>query len=261
MRPTLTVAYSCLADRVGNLRPPPSHDDVEFVVCVQGSPASAPDWAHLVVVEGLGVARSRNAAIDAATGQFLLFCDDDVAVDLDGVRVGRGIIERSGDALALGRGLDPDGDPRKPYPSKVTKLTRFNSARAATYEMLVDVDQIRGAAVRFDERFGAGAALYLADEYIFITDMLAAGLTAVSVPEVFGTHPAVSSGDHWGSRLDAHVRAVAINRVFGRNAPIARIAFAAKHARHLGGWRDVLAFATNGSRPTDDRPRQRRADG
>ncbi len=261
MRPTLTVAYSCLADRVGNLRPPASHDDVEYVVCIQGSPAKAPDWAQLVVVEGLGVARSRNAAIDAATGRFLLFCDDDVAIDLDGVRVAIGIIEQSGAALALGRGLDPNGDPRKSYPSQVTKLTRFNSARAATYEMLIDVDQIRSAAVRFDIRFGAGVPLYLADEYIFVADMLAAGLTAVSVPEVFGTHPAVSSGDQWGSPLDAHVRAVAINRAFGRIAPIARIAFAAKHARRLGGWRDVLTFATNDSGPDDDLPRQRRSPG
>ena len=250
MAPLLTVGYSCLADRFGDIAQPPEHDDVEFVVCVQGgSVPAAPDWARVVEVPGIGVARSRNVAIDVAQGRYLLFCDDDVSINVPGVLAGVEHLQRSGHALALGQGITPAGVPRKSYPATVTALTRFNTAKAATYEMLVDLNQVRDAGVRFDERFGAGMPLHLGDEYIFITDLLRAGCSGVAIPEVFGTHPDVSSGDRWDRPTDAHARAVALNRVFGRTAPLARAAFAVKHRRRLGGPGAIARFVVDGTKP------------
>lgn len=253
-RPRLTIGYSSLAHRVGDIHLPELDGDTEVVVCVQGgdSATTPPPGARLVAVPGTGVARSRNATIDAAVGRYLLFCDDDVEVDLPGVIAGIGHLEATGKAMVLGRGIDPSGRPRKAYPARVTSLTRLNSAKAATYEMLVDVDQVRAAGLRFDERFGAGATLYLGDEYIFVADLLAAGLSGDAIPVVFATHPVASSGSRWGSTEDAHVRAVAVNRVFGRTALVPRVAFAVKNRRSLGGWRRAVAFATNGTRPAGD---------
>ena len=249
--PLLTIGYSCLADRVGQISLPDERDVVEFVVCVQGGDATTavPASARMVSVDHLGVARSRNAAIDAANGRYLLFCDDDVTVDLDGVIAGVRWLEQTGHALALGEAVDETGRPRKVYPTEPTRLTRFNTARTATYEMLIDVAQIRAAGLRFDERFGAGAPLYLADEYIFITDLLHAGLTGQAIGEVFGMHPSDSSGHRWHGPDDAHARAVALNRVFGRTAPLARTGFALRHLRDLGNAREVVRFIANGTQP------------
>lgn len=245
----LTVGYSCLADRVDHIVPPASDPDVEVLVCVQGDDAfTAPPGSTVVTVAGRGVARSRNAAIDHAGGRYLLFCDDDVLVDLSGVRSAMRILEDSDAAIALGRAVDPAGDLRKDYPAGTVDLTRFNSAKAATYEMLVDVAQVRSSGIRFDERFGAGMPLHLGDEYIFITDLLAAGLRGFSVPIVFGQHPADSSGARWDDDRDVHVRAVALNRVFGWQAPGARLAFAVKHRRRLGARRAVR-FLADRTRP------------
>ena len=248
--PLLTVGYSCLADRAHDLRLPPVCDGVEIVVAIQGGPPRTfPSRIRTFAVEGLGVAKSRNAVIDAAAGKYLLFCDDDVDVNLPGVLSGVRHLQASRHAIVLGRGVDATGRLRKSYPSGVSRLTRFNSAKAATYEMLIDVAQIRRAGIRFDERFGAGAELHLADEYIFISDLLAASLTGAAIPEIFGMHPGTSSGERWGSDHDAHVRAVALNRVFGRAAPIARLLFALRQAARLGGWRRVRSFVTDNGRP------------
>jgi hypothetical protein len=259
VRPSLTIGYSSLGARVAHARLPTPDEDAEILLCVQGEVPEGyrtPPGARLVRVPGRGVARSRNAAIDAARGRYLLFCDDDVRVDVAGARTVIAELDRRGAALALGRGMGEDGALRKAYPPDVRRLTLFNSAKAATYEMLVDVDQVRSAGVRFDERFGAGAELYLGDEYIFIADCLRAGLRGYAIPSVLGVHPVESSGSRWGGR-DAHVRAVALNRVFGRAALPARTAFAVRARRRLGGWGGVRRFALDGTPPPampDDAP-------
>lgn len=248
--PLLTVGYSCLADRTEDLRLPAACDGVEVIVAIQGGPVRTfSRRIRTFVVQGLGVAKSRNAVIDAASGKYLLFCDDDVEVNLPGVLNGVRHLEASRQAIVLGRSVDAAGQHRKSYPTRVSRLTRFNSAKAATYEMLIDVAQVRRAGVRFDERFGAGAELYLADEYIFVTDLLAAGLTGEAIPEVFGIHPGTSSGERWGTDHDAHARAVALNRVFGRVAPVARLLFALRQGRRFGDWRRVLSFLTDNGQP------------
>jgi hypothetical protein len=251
-RPLLTIAYATLASRLHNISLEGNDPTVEVLVCVQGGPLpSKPDLvgARVIYVAGSGVAWSRNASIDHATARYLLFCDDDVTVNLTGVMEGIRHLQQSGHALVLGQGVDPSGSSRKKYPLVVTPLTRFNSAKAATYEMLVDLDQVRSSGVRFDVRFGAGTDLYLGDEYIFITDLLRGCFTGAAVPLVFGTHPQISSGSRWGSAADSHARAVALNRVFGRWALWPRIAFALKNRTNLGDWRAIMAFAANTAQP------------
>lgn len=243
----LTIGWSTLAVRAGGIRVPAGPRSAELLVCVQGDPRPAvPPGMRVVAVPGVGVARSRNAAIDHAGRRYLLFCDDDVLPDVDGVLEAVAHLRRTGRALALGRAVDPDGRPRKRHPRGVRRLTRWNSARAATYEMLVDVEQVRRAGVRFDERFGAGATYYLGDEFIFIADLLRAGLRGDAVPVVVGTHPAESSGSQWGG-ADGHARAVALNRALGRWAVVARVVFGLRHRRRLGGWRPVVAFVRDGA--------------
>jgi hypothetical protein len=245
----LTIGWSSLAGRARNIQVPADAGSAELLVCVQGGahPAARPGM-RVVTVPGVGVARSRNAAIDHAGRRYLLFCDDDVVPDVHGVLRAAAHLHRTGGALALGQAVDPDGRPRKRYPREIRRLSRWDTARAATYEMLVDVEQVRRAGVRFDERFGAGATYHLGDEFIFIADLLRAGLRGDAVPFVFGIHPAQSSGSQWGG-ADGHARAVALNRAMGRSAAVARIAFGLRHRRRLGGWRPLVTFVRDTTVP------------
>lgn len=253
-RPFLTLAWSVLGTRSGNITVPDlggvADGEVELLVCVQGDlQAPIPAGARVVTVDGVGVARSRNAAIANARAHYLLFCDDDITVSLDGAMATARHLLRSGRALALGAAIDFNGTPRKRYPTQPRRLGLHNAAKAATYEMVVDVDAVRSHGLTFDERFGAGAPLPLGDEYVFIADLLDAGLRADAVPWVLAAHPADSSGHRWGSVADAHHRAVVLNRVFGSRAPLARAAFAVKHLRRLGGLRRALVFVADDARP------------
>lgn len=246
----LTVGYSTLAGRVAGLRPV-ADARVRTVVVVQDpatdQPGEAPRIAgadSVVTMPGGGVARSRNRAIDLCETRYLLFGDDDVEIDVDAVLEAVALLRETGAAIALGYGIDMEtGVSRKRHPDRVTRLTALNCGRAATYEMVIDVAQCRSAGVTFDTRFGAGAVLPLGDEYLFIVDAVRAGLTGYSVPLAFGRHPHDSSGSDWDKPAHLVSRAAVLERAFGRWAPLARAAFAARHVRRVGGIGGAWRFA------------------
>ena len=246
----VTIGYSSLADRLGAIPTADALAGAQQVVVAQtgvDAQSSALDaaaqaqverleagGATVVVLHSRGVAKSRNEAIRQAGRRFLLFCDDDVEVDLEGVAATAAHLRDTGHALAMGRAVDESGTLRKAYPTDVTALTLYNSARAATYEMMIDVEQVRSAGVWFDERFGAGAPLYLGDEYILIADLLRTGAKADAVPLTVAMHPADSSGARWGTDADIDARSAALSRALGRRAWWVKPLFAARHLSELG---------------------------
>lgn len=252
----LTVGYSTLPGRIAAIAPAPWWDRADVVVVVQtgGPDALVPGHlaeqtarlekagARVVTLDSIGVARSRNEVLRQARTRYVLFSDDDVTVDMDGVTAMLARMEHQRLAVGLGQAVDSDGELRKKFSEHEEPLTLFNSAKAATYEMIVDVELTRAHDVWFDERYGAGAENYLGDEYIFIVDVLRAGLPAHAIPHVIATHPVESSGSRWGTREDIHARAAVLDRVFGRWSLPAKAAFAARHRSRLGGPAGVWRF-------------------
>lgn len=250
----LTLGYSTLAERVGNINPPAQRPDWNVTIIIQNPKNIA--WrgeglAELMLredlqiheLESVGVAKSRNQAIWQAKGEYLVFSDDDIEFNAEGLEKAIKFLDDNPQySLLLGQAVDPAGKLRKSYPAVQQELTKFNSARAATYEMIIRVEAIRQLGVWFDEEFGAGAKNYLGDEYIFIVDLLAAGGRAVFVPITLATHPFESSGSRWGSRKDRRARAVVFTRVFGPLAPVIRFGFGLRRMRELGGPHKFLLF-------------------
>jgi glycosyltransferase involved in cell wall biosynthesis len=252
--PLLTIGYSVLADRASAIRLPPPRSDVEVLVCVQGAadgriPDGAPrrDDVRYEMLDSRGVTKSRNAVLDRARGRFVLFADDDIVFYDEGVRSVLGELESNPDlALVLAIAVDEGGRLRKPYPSRPVRLTRWNSGKAATYEIMLRRDAFARAGVRFDERFGAGVdPHFLGDEYILIADAVRAGLECRFLPVVVAVHPTLSSGAGFGTRRDARARSAIFGRVFGRTAPIARLAFVLRSPRRFRSARLSARFVLN----------------
>lgn len=236
--PELTIGWSVLGSRAASIRYPEHRPDLEFLVVAQGdlpvdtTPPEQVRWLHL---GSTGVAKSRNAVLSHARGEVLLFADDDVEVQMDGVEQALAAFRADPDlALVLGTAVDEHGRQRKRYATAAVELTRWNSAKAATYEMLVRPAAFRSAGVRFDECFGAGAELYLGDEYVLIADALAAGLRCRFLPVVLAVHPTDSSGSRFGTTADAVARSAVFDRVFGQLAPVARLGFLLRSPRRFG---------------------------
>ena len=250
----LTLGYSTLAERVATLVEPPINPNWETVLVVQNPNqfdwqgprfnelSARQDFRHHELVTK-GVAKSRNKAIDLAKGEYLIFSDDDITFSDTGLQQAIDYLDSHPDvSLLLGQATDESGVLRKRYPESVTRLGSLNSARAATYEMIIRVSEVRRLGVRFDEDFGAGAKNYLGDEYIFVVDLVRAGGKAVFAPITLAAHPTESSGSRWGSANDRRARAVIFTRIFGLLAPFVRLPFALRRRAELGSLKNLLLF-------------------
>ena len=250
----LTLGYSTLASRVEAMVEPPVHENWESVLIVQNPSGEA--WesnrskqlasradTSFEILQSKGVAKSRNRAIWLARGEYLVFSDDDITFSESGLETALEFLDQHpAYSLLLAQAVDETGALRKRYPTGVTELNSFNSARAATYEMIIRVDAVRRLGVVFDEQFGAGAEHYLGDEYIFIVDLMRAGGKCVFAPITIATHPTESSGSRWGSDQDRVARAKIFTRVFGVWAPFVRLPFGIRRLRELGGLGNLLKF-------------------
>ena len=238
----LTVGYSTLASRVHNLSLPQANQLFDVLVCVQLDGDYAKPKAEIIELDSIGVTKSRNAVIENTQTEYLVFADDDIEIDANGLRQTVEYLDHHQEvSLVLGR-VNAGDKPRKNYPAKPTKLTRFNSAKAATPEMVIRVESIRNAGISFDENFGAGMKYHLGDEYIFVSDCLKKGLEAVSLPIVIASHEQDSSGTDWKSEQSIISRAKVFTRVFGSFAFFAKLGFAYKNFRNFGSFKNILKF-------------------
>ncbi len=208
----LTRAVSVLSGPLG---------DAEVIVLAQDSPDGmvASGDVRLVRLQTTGVATSRNAAMDCASRELLQFADDDGEVVPDGVTRAIEFLRSNPDvSFVAGRTVDERGGLRKRYPRRRRRLRRWNSAKIGTVELMVRVDAFRRAGVRFDEDFGAGTPNHLGDEWVFVSDAIAAGLVGYALPYTIASNRSTSSGLDYDGTAQARARARAFSRVFGRRA-------------------------------------------
>ena len=244
----LTIGFSTLFERINNIEPPRLSIPHKVFISIQDphnstEPLPSNFKFDSIKSSELGVAKSRNTVLRSADTKYLLFADDEIVFLDRGVKSAVAYLEEHPECdLVLAQAVDTTGALRKRYSKKKVQLTKFNSAKAATYEMIVRVESIKAKDVYFDEKFGAGVINYIGDEYIFITDLLNKGGNAIFLPITIAVHPKDSSGSLWGTERDLLARAQVFQRVFGSWAPLVRAAFYFKNYGKTNGLRSFKKF-------------------
>ncbi len=141
-------------------------------------------------IEGSGVAKSRNHAIQLADGDIGLFSDDDVTYrhsDIDLLK--KTFLENSQVDVAVFKIRTPPGEPEyRSYPDKIIEYKK--APEVGTVQVAFDIPAIKEKNIWFDERFGAGRPLLICnDERLFLHDCIEAGLKVVYFPEYVVEHP------------------------------------------------------------------------
>lgn len=166
----------------------PPRDDVRYVVSYQYTDErylelvptclkERPD-VTLYKYRGQGLSANRNLAIERATGEILMFADDDTHILPEAIdSVERIFKEHAELDIAFFRASTYTGKLLKDYPEEAFDFHSIPDSYAiSTIEMACRRASVQGK-IRFDERFGLGTKfLTCGEEEIWLQDALRAGL-------------------------------------------------------------------------------------
>jgi glycosyltransferase involved in cell wall biosynthesis len=242
---TVTIAISSLGAGLGRIRLPEPKKGIDYLVLSQGlkkvpvgvanALLEGRDDVTIVELRNLGLSNSRNAGLELATGDLLLFSDDDIELNITGILALRDHF-LANDGLSLVAGWRAE---RLPLGARKMRLTRFNAGRICAPEFMVRRAQIK---VRFDTNFGIGARFGLGEDYVFITDVLGAGGLGDTIPVATGSHPHASTGENWTDPKLLTARRAIIYRVFGAWAPLFSILYLIRHRRRFRTLRQACTL-------------------
>jgi glycosyltransferase involved in cell wall biosynthesis len=143
-------------------------------------------------MQGKGLSKSRNKALEVASGDWIYLCDDDLELPPDWINH----IDESGKTypeadIFVFQIKTPDGSLFKEYPNKPFKVLAKNAGSISSAEMII---RRNNPAIRFNEAFGIGSLFISGEEYLMVLDALASGKTIQYIPKVIAIHPAESTG-------------------------------------------------------------------
>ena len=182
-----------------------------------------------------GLSRSRNRALHHAAADICVIADDDVRHPADAAAViARAFADHPRADIITFQARTPDGMPFKRYPSRPRRHTPRSIMRVSSWEIALRLSSIRAAGLRFDERFGLGAAFPTGEENIFLLDSLRRGLNLRYIPLPIAIHPAASSGADFHNPDLVAAKGAVFRRMFGAASPPVEFAFACKKYRLSG---------------------------
>ncbi len=191
-----------------------------------------PDHVRYVVSTELGLAASRNRALDEAIGDIIVLADGDTTLWPGAIE---GIVEayrRHRDAAAITFRSSSDTRWDEDFVHNWRTVGQIYSL-ITTYRP----DWLRHHQVRFDERFGLGALYPQGEENILLADIRRRGGMVVGCPERIIDDPGPTSGDVFTpDRITTKV--VVARRMYGwlagAGAALAFFITKRDHYRHSG---------------------------
>lgn len=188
-----------------------------------------------------GLSRSRNRALSLSHAELLLLADDDICY-LPGFekQIQQAFSKHPGIAFCSFQFVNRDtGQLARRYPVRNHVHRQWTVPSVSSVEIVLRPARL--ANLRFDERFGLGAAYNSGEEAIFLHDALKAGARGHFEPTPLCDHPGLSSGHDLWNRQTTRSKGAILRRLYPHLWPIPAVAFAAtKHknrARGTSTWR------------------------
>ncbi|KZZ27191.1 hypothetical protein A3753_30360 [Sulfitobacter sp. HI0082] len=247
---TVTIAISTLGEGLARIHLPAPVAGLDYLVLLQ-APQDTPrnsieallanrNDVSLVELSDIGLSNSRNAGLERAGGELVLFSDDDVLLDVNGIFALRDQFAADPE-LVLAAGWRTE---RLPSNARSQKLTRFNSGRICAPEFMVRKEKVNELGVRFDTEFGLGARYGLGEDYVFVADILRARGAGLAIPVAIGSHPHTSTGEIWNDADLLTARGAVIHRAFGKWALLWSVFYIIRHRQRFRSlWHIRLFFS------------------
>ncbi len=179
-----------------------------------------------------GLAKSRNRAIQYASGDIFLIGDDDVFYKKNyKEKIIKNFENYSADVISF-RAEDFNGNLLINYPKRMKKITRFSMCKAHSIVISFKLSSIKNNNILFDEMFGLGSIYESAEENIFLVDCLKKGLKVIFIPETIAIHPKNGSGRNFNKKA-LITKGAAFYRMYGNLSYLLLPIFGLKKRRYI----------------------------
>lgn len=196
---------------------------------------------HVMPIEGGGRTTPLNAGLDAATGSYVVFLDDDDLVEPTWVAAFRSGAARKPGAVVRARcaeqpwhgervtgdPIEPAGPAGQPWAARFDLLLHVHHNESPICSFALPLDGLRGAAMRFDDELPV-----LEDWDLFMRSVFAFGV--FDVDECTSTYRRISTG----SSRDVHD-----DEVWADTIPVVRKRWEDARLSLPDGWATTLAIA------------------
>ena len=251
----ITIAISTTSKKFDQIILPYRDKEVNYLIIVQGvmneksietpSQLKHRGDANFIYCSELGLSKSRNIAIDRSTGDYLQFMDDDVAINVSGIKSLVTYMKENQCHIATGTYITTSGLVPKKYRVSPFRHNFFTAAHVSSIEICVHRKFILTKSIYFDSNFGLGSKLPSGEEFIFITDALRAGFSAFFFPSIVGIHPDITSGDDFFSTASKiRAKREMLRRVFGKYSLFFSILFWLKKIHKVSTLKHAINFTS-----------------
>ncbi len=144
------------------------------------------EYADVLWVDSneIGLSKSRNMALDNASGDYLVIADDDLEY-VDGYNnTICDAFKKNPNADVIVFQVEGIEHEFKKYGRKAKRLFYLGSLHVSSVEIVIRKDSIKKNKIRFAEEFGSGAKYRMGEENIFLFECLKAGMKIYYEPKV-----------------------------------------------------------------------------
>ena len=226
---SLTLAFACLGERlpklVEHLASLSVFPQVNFVILVQKPLTTSLqikplEQMKIVILENIGLSKSRNAAIDHANSDFIWFLDDDVCLSDNHISEVLSILAQ-GNADFYRVKIGCIEWPEKTFKQykPVNKVSRLNLLQVSSIEIIANLQLIKQHQLSFNENIGLGTPYQSCEENNFLLDAWQHGAHFQYIDRVLVRHTCVFENRVLATNKIFEIRGATASR-FGLLGPV-----------------------------------------
>ncbi|GHE80543.1 glycosyltransferase [Thalassotalea profundi] len=198
---TLTLAFSCIGERfyslLDNLSSLSIPHNVNIIVIIQKPQFDTHNLidntsVNVIVLDNIGLSKSRNAAIMYAHSDFIWFLDDDVLLTNNDIEAVLAIINAgNADFYRAQIGCIEWHDKTFKQYKSVKKPSKLNLLQISSIEVIANLTFIKNKQLTFNENIGLGTKYQCNEENNFLIDAWEHGARFTFVDKVFVRHTCI----------------------------------------------------------------------
>lgn len=195
---SLQILISTIDDRINNLPStlPKKTKGISYIICHQSSGPSMEsifqnrDDIKYIQDIGRGLSRSRNLCLQHASADILLISDDDVIYKENFAKDIINAFNRyqEADIICFQAMVEGSSSLYKKYPPNIMWLKNFKKYSPSSIEVAIRYSSLHNLP-KFNEKFGVGSEYPIAEDSIFMIEVLRNGANVLFYPAVIVSHP------------------------------------------------------------------------